>query len=224
MERFLKSEAPLITYQDLVGPTDRIETHCGPITICGLCQPAFLRNSKLDAGLGHFSHYSSIIQKLEAFETYASQKDGKVTLAIADPNVVVGYCVGSYPDPTDRWAALGDLMYELAAVEVSRNYRGCKLGEKLLAMTMNDDFFEDKIAYMCGYSWHWDLEGKELSAAQYRSMMKQLYSKFGFREVYTNEPNITLRAENIMMIRVGSRVLAEDQMKFRHLRFGMKPK
>jgi acetoin utilization protein AcuA len=179
---------------------------------------------KLDEGLGHFSHYSSIIQKLEAFETYASQKDGKVTLAIADPNVIVGYCVGSYPSPSDRWAALGDLMYELAAVEVSRNYRGCKLGEKLLGMTMNDDFFEDKIAYMCGYSWHWDLEGKELSAAQYRSMMKRLYSKFGFREVYTNEPNITLRAENIMMIRVGSRILAEDQMKFRHLRFGMKPK
>ena len=115
-------------------------------------------------------------------------------------------------------------MYELAAIEVSRNYRGCRLGEKLLSMTMEDDFFEDKIAYMCGYSWHWDLEGKGLSAAQYRSMMKQLYSKFGFREVYTNEPNITLRAENIMMIRVGTRVTPEDQMKFRHLRFGMKPK
>ena len=41
--------------------------------------------------------------------------------------------------------------------------------------------------------------------------MKQLYSKFGFREVYTNEPNITLRAENIMMIRVGARVTPETE-------------
>ncbi|MGO8881649.1 MAG: N-acetyltransferase [Desulfomonilaceae bacterium] len=213
-----------MTNPELVNCTAFYETHCGQITICGLCEPGFFRNLKLDDGLGHFSHYSSIIQKLEAFETIATQKDGRVTLAIADSNVVAGYCVGAYPDKNDRWAALGELMYELAAIEVSRNYRGCRLGEKLLSMTMEDDFFEDKIAYMCGYSWHWDLEGKGLSAAQYRSMMKQLYSKFGFREVYTNEPNITLRAENIMMIRVGTRVTPEDQMKFRHLRFGMKPK
>ncbi len=220
----MTSKATMTINTEMVGSRETFETNCGLITICGLCQPGFFKDLKLDAGLGHFSHYSSIIQKLETFETYASQKNGKVTLAIADPNIVVGYCVGSYPDSKDRWVALGDLMYELAAVEVSQGYRGCKLGEGLLGMTMNDDFFEDKIAYMCGYSWHWDLEGKRLSAAQYRSMMKQLYSKFGFREVYTNEPNITLRAENIMMIRVGARVSPEDQMKFRHLRFGMKPK
>jgi len=220
----LTSKATIMINTETVGLSETFETNCGLITICALCQPGLFKNLKLDAGLGHFSHYSSIIQKLETFETYANQKDGKVTLAIAEPNIVVGYCVGSYPDSKDRWVALGDLMYELAAVEVSQGYRGCKLGERLLGMTMNGDFFEDKIAYMCGYSWHWDLEGKGLSAAQYRSMMKQLYSKFGFREVYTNEPNITLRAENIMMIRVGARVCPEDQMKFRHLRFGMKPK
>jgi acetoin utilization protein AcuA len=208
---------------NLVGRTEIAETHCGPIAICVTCKPALFNTLQIDSGLGHFSHYTSIIQRLDDFETIARLPGGRVTLGIEAPNIIVGYCVGSYPASTDRWAALGDLMYELAAVEVSRNYRGCKLGEKMLGMTMNDDFFEDKIAYMCGYSWHWDLEGKGLSAAQYRSMMKHLYSKFGFREVYTNEPNITLRAENIMMIRVGSRVTAEDQMKFRHLRFGMKP-
>ena len=217
-------KASLITNPDLVGRTEIAETNCGPIAICGTCRPALFKNLQVDAGLGHFSHYSSIIQRLEDFETIALLPGGRVTLGVEDPNIIVGYCVGSYPDSQDRWAALGDLMYELAAVEVSRNYRGCKLGEKLLGMTMNDDFFEDKIAYMCGYSWHWDLEGKGMSAAQYRSMMKHLYGKFGFREVYTNEPNITLRAENIMMIRVGLRVTPEDQMKFRHLRFGMKPK
>ena len=204
--------------------SETFQTHCGSITVYGLCQPDFFKQLRLDEGLGHFAHYSSIIQRLEAFESFSEKKDGRVTLAVRDPDVVVGYCVGSYPEPDDRWAALGDLMYELAAIEVSRNYRGCGLGEKLIGMTMSDDFFAEKITYMCGYSWHWDLEGKGISAVHYRSMMKRLYSKFGFREVYTNEPNISLRDENIMMIRVGDRVTQEDQLKFRHLRFGMKPK
>jgi acetoin utilization protein AcuA len=109
------------------------------------CKPALFNTLQIDSGLGHFSHYTSIIQRLDDFETIASQPGGRVTLGIEDPNIIVGYCVGSYPASTDRWAALGDLMYELAAVEVSRNYRGCKLGEKILGMTMNDDFFDDKI-------------------------------------------------------------------------------
>lgn len=220
----MRSETTSLTTPEHFGRNETFETHCGPVKVCGLCQPDFIKQLKLDGGLGNFSHYSSIIQKLEAFESFSRKKEGRVTLAIWDSDVVIGYCVGSYPAPDDRWAALGDLMYELAAIEVSRNYRGCGLGEKLIGITMSDDFFEDKITYICGYSWHWDLEGKDLSAVQYRSMMKRLYSKFGFREVYTNEPNITLRDENIMMIRVGANVTPEDQMKFRHLRFGMKPK
>lgn len=207
---------------ELVGRVEILETHCGAITICGLCKPPFFKGLKLDDGLGHFAHYSSIIQKLETFESISEQQDGRVTLAIWASSVV-GYCVGAYPKPDDRWAALGRLMYELAAIEVSRNYRGCGLAKKLIGITMDDDFFEDKITYICGYSWHWDIEGAGVSAVQYRSMMKRLYSKFGFREVYTNEPNISLRDENLMMIRVGSRVTPEDQMKFRHLRFGIKP-
>jgi acetoin utilization protein AcuA len=113
-------------------------------------------------------------------------------------------------------------MYEMAAVEVSRNYRSFGIAGKLLALTLDEEFFEHKIAYMNGYSWHWDLEGSGLTAVQYRQMMMKLYGKFGFREVYTNEPNIAMRAENVMMIRVGAQVSAEDQRRFRYLRFGIK--
>lgn len=201
-----------------------VETDRGSVYIKSKCEPELFENLILDDGLGHFSHYSSIIQKLDSFQKFALRKDGRVSLAIKSPDVVIGYCIGSYPEPDDRWSALGNLMYELAALEISRNFRGLSLAFRLLDQTMKEDFFEDKITYMCGYSWHWDLEGKNLTGGQYRNMMKQLYGKFGFREVYTNEPNIALRPENIMMIRVGARVSAEDQMKFRHLRFGMKPK
>ena len=87
-----------MTNPELANRSAFYETYCGQITICGLCEPGFFRNLKLDDGLGHFSHYSSIIQKLDAFETIATRKGGRVTLAIVGNNVVAGYCVGAYPD------------------------------------------------------------------------------------------------------------------------------
>ncbi|HMK35559.1 MAG TPA: N-acetyltransferase [Desulfomonilaceae bacterium] len=198
------------------------ETEKGNLIICSNCQPDFFHDLVMDAGLGKFSHYSSIIQKLESFQKIARREGGRITLALVEPNIIVGYNTCWYPAPDERWSALGTLMYELAAVEVSRHYRGLHIARRILELTLDDDFFEDKIAYINGYSWHWDLEGSGLSAAQYRQMMMRLYSPFGFREVYTNEPNIALRDENIMMIRVGSRVSPDDQRRFRYLRFGIK--
>lgn len=199
------------------------ETSKGSLTIIAHCAPDFIAGLRLDNGLGHFAFYHSIIQKPESFQEIAARRGGRVTLAVLEPNIIAGYMTCWYPEPDERWAALGDLMYELGAIEVSRNYRGLKIGERMIQVSFQEDFFEDKISYMQGLSWHWDLEGTGLTAAEYRRMMMRLCSPFGFREVYTNEPNIALRVENIMMIRVGSRVSAEDQKKFRHLRFGIKP-
>jgi acetoin utilization protein AcuA len=198
------------------------KTPRGKLLICSKCPPGFYADLKLEEGLGHFSHYSSIIHKLEAFETIARRKEGRVTLALLEPDLIVGYGTCSYPASDERWSALGELMYEMAAVEVSRNFRSLQLAGRILEATMNEDFFEDKITYMCGYSWHWDLEGSGVNAVQYRQIMMKLYSRVGFREVYTNEPNISLREENVMMIRVGSRVSEEDRKRFRYLRFGIK--
>lgn len=204
------------------GGTTVRSTPRGDVTIRTKCPPGSFYNLKMEEGLGHFAHYSSIIKTVEAFEDISKRNQSIVTLAVAEPDQIVGYCVSWYPAPDERWSALGDLMYEMAAIEVSRNYRGANLAGVMLGSTLEFDFFEDKIAYMVGFSWHWDLEGSGLNPPQYRQKMMRLYSHFGFREVYTNEPNIALRVENIMMIRVGSRVSPEDQLRFRHLRFGIK--
>jgi acetoin utilization protein AcuA len=199
----------------------QIETHGGPIVVLPKCPPQLIGRLELDSGLGHFSHYSSIIQKLEVFEKIASGKDGKVALALAQKRVIVGYVTGSYPDRTERWSKLGDLMYEIATIEVSRNYRGLNLSTAMLGSVMRDDWYEDKIAYMNGFSWHWDLDGNHVTMAQYRKLMLNLMKKQGFQEYYTNEPNIAIREENIFMARIGSRVSLEDQHRFRNLRFGI---
>jgi acetoin utilization protein AcuA len=177
----------------------------------------------MDSGLGAFAHFSSIIRKVEEFELASKREGANVTLALLDDNIIVGYGLCWYPQPDDRWSALGELMYEMAAVEVSRNFRSLRVGRRIMDVVMDEDFLDDKIAYMNGFSWHWDLEGSGLTAAQYRVMMMELYGKYGFRQVYTNEPNIALKPENVMMIRIGSRVSEEDQKRFRYLRFGIKP-
>jgi len=201
--------------------TITLDTPKGPVLIYPQCTPGFFRELRLDSGLGHFSHYSSIIQKLEVFEKIASGKDGRVSLGLVEDKVVVAYGVGYYPDSTERWSRLGDLMYEVAAIEVSRHYRNMKIADVLLAEMVNDELFEEKILYMNGYSWHWDLDGKGLTMIQYRKMMMNFFRKHGFQEYYTNEPNIAIREENLFMARIGSKVSPEDQQRFRNLRFGI---
>ncbi len=176
----------------------------------------------MDSGLGNFPHYSSIIQKLEIFERIASGKDGRVALALIDENIIVGYMVCWYPDSTERWSKLGELMYEFGAIEVSRNFRKLGIAAEMVMSVLRDDFFEEKISYMNGFSWHWDVDGSGLTLVQYRKMMLNFMKPFGFEEYYTNEPNIALREENLFMARIGSKVSEEDQLRFRNLRFGIR--
>ncbi len=209
------------TIQDLGGGVP-LKTASGQIIIHPKCPPGFFKDLQLDSGLGNFPHYSSIIQKLEIFDRVASGKDGRVALALVDKKVIVGYMVCWYPDSTERWSKLGELMYEFGAIEVSRNYRKLRIAAEMVWSVLRDDFFEEKISYMNGFSWHWDVDGSGLTLVQYRKMMLNFMKPFGFEEYYTNEPNIALREENLFMARMGSRVSEEDQLRFRNLRFGIR--
>ena len=79
-----------------------IATPNGDITIYPRCSPGFFSILKLDAGIGNFSHYSSIIQKFEVFERVVSAKDGRVALAVKERDTVVGYLVCWYPEAAER--------------------------------------------------------------------------------------------------------------------------
>lgn len=197
------------------------ETENGTLSIIPRCPPELFAKLELENGLGNFPHYSSIIQKLDVFAKVASQRDGKVTLAVIRDRVIVGYAACWYPGPDERWSKLGDLLYEMGALEVSRNFRRLNLGTKIVTVILDDDMFNDKIAYMNGFSWHWDLDGTGMTMAEYRRMMIRLLRIHGFKECYTNEPNIALREENLFMVRIGSRVSEEDRARFRDLRFGI---
>ena len=82
---------------------------------------------------------------------------------------------------------------------------------------------EEKIIYMVGYSWTWDLKGTKLSGQGYRRMLVRLFERFGFKEYETNEPNVSLRPENILMCRMGQNVSQTIKDRFKWLRFGLTP-
>jgi acetoin utilization protein AcuA len=51
---------------------------------------------------------------------------------------------------------------------------------------------EEKIVYMVGYFWTWDLNGTRKTAQQYRQILINLFQPHGFQVYQTNEPNICL--------------------------------
>ncbi len=198
------------------------DTPLGPLTIRPHCPPGFFTDLILDPGIGTFAHYSSIIQKLDVFEKIVNGKNGRVALALIDGMVIVGYLACWHPHEDERWSKLGDLMYELGAIEVSRNFRKNGVARTLIGSLMQESFFENRVAYMNGYSWHWDLDGNHLTMGRYRRLLMDLMKGFGFKEYSTNEANISLRAENVFMARIGPLVSDEDQKRFRDLRFGIR--
>ncbi len=164
------------------------ETSYGTLSIYARFPAGGFTRLRLDSGLGNFAHYSSIIQKLEVFERVASQQEGRVSLALLEDRIVIGYLACWYPEKNERWSKLGDLMYEMGAVEVSRNFREMGIAHTMVDLAVADDFFEEKIAYMNGFAWHWDLDGTGLSKFEYRKMMLKFLKNWCFQEFYTNEP------------------------------------
>jgi acetoin utilization protein AcuA len=153
----------------------------------------------------------------------AGQADSNVALALAQGKDIVGFGVLAYPDADERWSEMGDLMMEVNALEVAREWRSGKIARGLIQMLLSHPQLEEKIIYFVGYSWTWDLDGNGMSAIEYRQMMIHLFEPFGFQELQTNEPNICLKPENIFMGRIGAKVTEEEQHRFKWLRFGLSP-
>jgi len=201
-----------------------LATSLGELRIRSFCRPEDIRKLSFDRQFGTHAHYRSLYTKRESLERKAEQPDTSVVLAIANSANIVGFGVLAYPDPEERWAGLQpQMMMEVSAIEVSRQWRAKKIAKGIIQMMMVHPLIEEKIGYFVGYSWTWDLDGNQMSAQQYRQMMARLFEPFGFQEFQTNEPNICLKPENIFMARVGESVSKEVQNQFKWLRFGMTP-
>ncbi len=196
----------------------------GDVLIRSFCTPEEIRGYVFDRYFGAYAQYRSIYTKRESLEKNASRDDANVVLALAHDTHIVGFGVLNFPGPDQRWAELGpEVMIEVRAVEVSRQWRGGGMAHDIMRMLMTHPRIEEMIAYLVGYSWTWDLDGTGKSAQAYRNMLITLYAPYGFQELPTNEPNVSLKPENLFMGRIGANVPAQIQKDFKWLRFGISP-
>ncbi len=193
-----------------------------PFRIRSFCSPEEIRTYTFNSQFGTHAHYKSLYTRRESLEKNAAESDANVTLAVTDSEKIIGFGVLTYPEADERWAKLdSNIMMEVKAIEVSRDWRSLGVANSIIEMLLSHPQIEEKIVYMVGYSWTWDLDGTRQSTQQYRRMLIKLFEPFGFLEYQTNEPNICLKPENIFMGRVGKNVKKDLQDKFKWLRFGI---
>lgn len=196
----------------------------GSVIIRSFCSSEEIRQYRFNPQFASHAQYRSLYTRRQSLEDNAEQPDGNVTLALADGNLIVGFGVLAYPEAGERWAELEHrVMMEVKAIETCRDWRSQGLARGILGMLLNHPFVEDKIVYMVGYSWTWDLDGTKKTVQQYSRMLIRLFEPFGFVEYQTNEPNICLKPENVFMGRIGKNVSLKVQNDFKWLRFGMLP-
>jgi acetoin utilization protein AcuA len=203
---------------------DRVVTPRGDVRIRSFCRPLFIRQYSFDSEFKTGDHYKSLYTQRATLEGNAQRIDANVVLAITEPQRIIGFGVLTYPEAGERWAELGlRLMMEVKAVEVARDWRFAGIASRMLKMVLDHPLIEDKIAYMVGYSWTWDLEGTRKTAQEYRAMLIRLFGRYGFQEYQTNDPNVCLKPENVFMGRIGKNISQVIRDRFKWLRFGLTP-
>lgn len=192
------------------------DTKKGIITVEGPVDPEQMYGCSFADGLKAFRKPE---EQCAAMREIAQLPEGRLIVARKE-KLIVGYVVFLYPDPQERWSD-GNIenLLELGAIEVAPDYRGLKLGEKLLKTAMMDDNIEDYIIMTTEYYWHWDLKGSGLDAWQYRSMMEKMMAAVGLTWFATDDEEISSHPANCLMVRIGRNVDMDTREKFDKLRF-----
>jgi acetoin utilization protein AcuA len=179
-----------------------LETAKGRIEIENYYPAEELERATVDEGIRMFSRHNPERQK-NALINVARLEDGNVAVGMKG-SLLVAYIGIHHPSEKERWGKPGyPWLFELGAIEVSRNYRGLGLAEAMLDVTFNDPFYDDKITLATAFTWHWDLEGTDMTKGRYREMFQQLASRYGFIEMGTDDPNVAMDAANLFLVKLG---------------------
>ena len=208
----------------LLSKEESIPAASGEVRIRSFCKPHEIRRCDFDSEFKAAGDYRSLYTRKQSLEMQARHPEANVVVALAQPQDIIGFGVLAYPEPDERWSDLGPgIMMEIKVIEVARRWRSAGIGSHILRMVVEDPRREDKIFYMVGYSWTWDLPGTKMTAGEYRNMLMHLFASCGFQQYQTNEPNVCLKPENVFMCRVGSHVSQTIIDRFKWLRFGLRP-
>ena len=201
------------------------ETRFGSVQIRSFCAPADLDGLEFDSGFSDGEGNRSLLTGgTESLRQQTTQPGTSLVLAISGGSRIIGFAILAFPEAGERWADLGSgIMMEVKAIEVVRRCRSAGVGGSMLRLLLDPPWVEDRIIYMVGFAWTWDLNGARMTAGQYRQMLLNLFTPHGFEPYQTNEPNICLKPENLFLCRIGCNISGAIIERFKWLRFGLAP-
>lgn len=195
-----------------------LDTGSGRIVVENYFTSRKLKKIVIEDGICMFSRGDQERQR-EALVNVSKMEGGNVTAGTLGGKLI-SYIGIHHPLPRQRWGKHGyPWLYELGAIEVSRNYRSCGLGGAMMEAAFQDPVYDDAIVFTTGFTWHWDLEGAGLDKMEYRLMGAKLFSRYGFVEMETDEPNVAMDSANIFMVRVGEKVPFSRKREFASMLF-----
>lgn len=195
-----------------------IQAPSGEIHVENYCTAEKLEKLTVDDGICMFSRHNPERQK-RALLNVASSEGGNVITAISG-DLLVGYIGVHHPSEGERWGKAGyPWLYELGAIEVSRNFRETGMSLAMMHAAWDDPFYDDKVVLTTAFTWHWDLEATGMTKLEYRELFIDLAGRFGFMEMATDEPNVTMDAANLFLVRLGRDTTFSQYQKFASLLF-----
>lgn len=198
--------------------TATIECEQGQLLVENYCGPEKLEALEVDEGILMFSRHDPERQK-RALVNVASSEGGNVVAATLG-KTLVGYIGVHHPSDEERWGKPGyPWLYELGAIEVSRAYRQAGVALSLMHAAWDDPFYDDKVVISTAFVWHWDLEGTGMNKIEYRELFIELAGRFGFMEMATDDPNISMDSANLFLVRLGKATTFSQYQRFASMLF-----
>ncbi len=141
----------------------------------------------------------------------------ELTVAVADDRVL-GFLLLSDPHPQSRWShAHLKGLFEVAALEVARPWRGRGIGTGLLKTALATGW-EERILVATLDSEEWDIVGMGLSKNAYRQMLLRLFRKVGFAEYPRYlDSGLSDDPSSLFLVRVGTHVDRGQLRRFQAL-------
>ncbi|SDN75226.1 GNAT family N-acetyltransferase [Halobacillus sp. SY10] len=195
---------------------EAFDTEHGPVIVEGPLPSEDLEKYTFHEGLTAFRPPE---KQFEAIKGIADFEEGRIIIARHNEEII-GYVTYLHPDPLERWSegSMEDLI-ELGAIEVIPEFRGYRIGSRLLRVSMMDEYMENYIIISTEYYWHWDLKGTGLNIWDYRKVMEKMMAAGGLTPSPTDDPEIISHPANCLMVKIGRHVSDSSVEQFDKLRF-----
>lgn len=190
------------------------QTPKGVIYIEGPCPSFYLADLTMNDKLTNFRPPE---KQREALMMIADLPQGMIYIARNDEEIV-GYITFHPPDDCSRWIKHPRVL-ELGGIEVSSDWRRCKIAECMLKVAFSNPVLENYIVITMEICWHWDTANTNLDIWSYQRTLTKLFGTINMKRVPTDDPDIIEHPANVLMARVGQRISNHDIALFEGMKF-----